>query len=241
MRSSEIHSNTAKPVACCRGSSSFGATRTRGATVRSAAKPATTFERLGLEDRSAATRGPPRRLAETRAGSGGAAARGSTPPPRAGRPRRSARRSSAGRSAGAQLHQSQFQRICIAPAVDPKGRGVGIFATRIINPGEELVSNYVPHGMFELFRGSWLSWGLDELEDTESNRVADRAPVFLQRNVRAGAAARSEIGARGDSDGEGAGRQEIDLHIARASACHDDDALCNDDRCTDVHFGRDCR
>jgi hypothetical protein len=35
--------------------------------------------------------------------------------------------------------------------------------------------------MFELFRGSW---GLDELEDTESNRVADRAPVFLQRNVR---------------------------------------------------------
>jgi hypothetical protein len=69
-------------------------------------------------------------------------------------------------------------------AVDPKGRGVGIFATRIIDPGEELVSNYVPHGMFELFRGSWLSWGLDELEDTESNRVADRAPVFLQRNVR---------------------------------------------------------
>jgi hypothetical protein len=69
-------------------------------------------------------------------------------------------------------------------AVDPKGRGVGIFATRIIDPGEELVSNYVPHGIFELFRGNWLSWGLDELEDTESNRVADGAPVFLQRNVR---------------------------------------------------------
>ena len=43
-------------------------------------------------------------------------------------------------------------------AVDPKGRGVGIFATRVIDPGEELVSNYVPHGMFELFRGNWLSW-----------------------------------------------------------------------------------
>ena len=69
-------------------------------------------------------------------------------------------------------------------AVDPKGRGVGIFATRIIEPGEELVSNYLLQGMFEPFRGAWVSWGLDELEDMESDRVADRAPVFLRRNVR---------------------------------------------------------
>ena len=61
-------------------------------------------------------------------------------------------------------------------AVDPKGRGVGIFATRIIDPGEELVSNYVPHGIFELFRGE-----VPAIRNTQNDRrqlVPNSRPVI---------------------------------------------------------------